>query len=179
MGTMYVETKHNTNLIRLQIYVVLLFCRSAELSETLIPNVDVHSVQTSLVIVFIWFSGVNINPIGHNALFELLLKNHIWPWNIWRPFCFCVSKIWPKGAKVVPGWFLLGTSYSITINHKTSSIPRSTLSSKSTGLRAEYPCQTEYHLFNNNFPDMTIHWLKQSMKIPLWNSQHNFSLRKW
>ena len=70
-----------------------------------------------------------------------LLKNHIWPWNIWRPFCFLPLKIPPKGAKVAPGWFLLGTFCSIKINHKTSSIPQNTLLSKSTGL--------EHFIFKN------------------------------
>ena len=38
---------------------------------------------------------------------------------------------------MAPGWFLLGTPHSIRINHKTSSIPRNTLLSKSTGLMAK------------------------------------------
>ena len=56
-----------------------------------------------------------------------LLKNHIWPWNIWWPFCFCPYKIPPKGEKVPPGWFLLRTHLNTRINHKTSSIPQNLL----------------------------------------------------
>ena len=56
-----------------------------------------------------------------------LLNKYIWPWHIWRPFCFWPLKIPPKGAKVAPSWYQLRTSPRIRINHKTSSIPRNKL----------------------------------------------------
>ena len=35
-------------------------------------------------------------------------KKHIWPWNIWRPFCFCSKKFRPRVPKWHPADFCSG-----------------------------------------------------------------------